>query len=121
MDANNLLTLLKNQSDNKGVKLNLSHIAFYVRLLGCAYSKGEECEEGLKISMSVEEMSKACEVTKTKVMEALNRLSDCGIILRYKGENSFPRHPNDTVLLWEFTGKERNDEEYTANQPESLL
>lgn len=99
---NEIMVLLQKEALTYGVKLTYTQKVFYLRLLMYAMSEGEPCSEGLKVSLSVNDMSSCLSISKRMVVNSLRVLSDCGILLRYKGENTFPRSSDVTVMKKQF-------------------
>lgn len=87
-----------------GTHLTYTQKLFFLRLLSYADSQDNSlCPDGLCVSLSVNEMVSTLNVTKRMVIQSLRILSDCGILLRYKGAtNTFPPVASITVLKREF-------------------
>lgn len=73
-----------------GICLTYTQKAFYLRLIAYAADNGESCTEGLKISLSVNEMATFLNISKRMVIQCLRIFTDCGILFRYNGM-TFPR------------------------------
>lgn len=104
-----IMELLQHTAENCGIRLTYMQKIFYIRLLAYALKHGEVCPEGLKISLSVNEMSVCLSLSKRMVIKCLRLLVDCGVILRYSSldsattskQNTFPAKCI-TVLKREF-------------------
>lgn len=99
---NEIMEQLQSEALSKGVKLTYTQKLFYVRLLRYGLEYGNVCPEGISVSLSVDELTSQLSISKRMVIQSLRVLCDCGILLRYKGEKSFPRVSNTTVLKREF-------------------
>lgn len=106
---NEIMERLQSVAMGCGIKLTYTHKVFFVRLLVYASGYGETCPEGIRISLSVNELSECLSISKRMVIQSLRVFSDCGILLRYKGENTFPRSADVTVLKKEFYERRKND------------
>jgi len=105
MTDNEIFERLQSTAGDYGIRLTYTHKLFYVRLLAYASEHGEVCPEGLKVSLSVNEMSTCLSITKRMVEQSLRAFSDSGILLR-NIKKSFPRSC-DTVLKKEFYERSR--------------
>lgn len=93
-----IMELLQHTAEDCGIRLTYMQKIFYIRLLAYALKHGEVCPEGLKISLSVNEMSVCLSLSKRMVIKCLRLLVDCGVILRYSSldnatmskQNTFP-------------------------------
>lgn len=107
---NTIMLRLQSTAVSRGIKITYTQKLFYIRLLVYASKHGESCPEGFKISMSVDELSDCLSISKRMVIQSLRVLSDCGILLRYKGERSFPRSADVTILKKEFYERSDSDD-----------
>lgn len=97
-----IMERLQSRAVTCGKRLTYTHKLFYMRLLNYAAGEKALCPEGLKVSLTVSEMTSVLNITKRMVVQALKNLSDCGILLRYKGEKSFPPNADITIIKKEF-------------------
>lgn len=99
---NEIMEQLQSEALGKGVKLTYTQKLFYVRLLRYGLEHGILCPDGISVSLSVNELTRQLSISKRMVIQSLRILCDCGILLRYKGERSFPRGSDTTILKKEF-------------------
>lgn len=85
-----IMERLQKKALSNGVRLTYTQKIFFLRLVSYTADKGEPCPEGLRISLSVDEMTSFLNISKRMVIQSLRILSDCGILLRYNGM-TFPR------------------------------
>lgn len=99
-----IMERLQSKAASCGTHLTYTQMLFFLRLVTYADSQEDSiCPEGLCVSLSVNELVSTLHVTKRMVSQSLRILSDCGILLRHKGEkNSFPPVPSTTILRKEF-------------------
>lgn len=98
---NEIFERLQSTAGDCNIRLTYTHKLFYIRLLEYAITHGASCLEGLKISLSVNEMSSCLSISKRMVIQSLRVFSDCGILLRYR-RNTFPANACVTILKQEF-------------------
>lgn len=99
---NEIMERLQGEALGKGIKLTYTQKLFFVRLLRYGLEQGNVCPDGISVSLSVNDMTHQLSISKRMVIQSLRVLSDCGILLRYKGEKSFPRGADTTVIKSEF-------------------
>lgn len=97
---NNIMERLQKSAVSHGLRLTYTQQTFYLRLVSYAIEKGELCPEGLKLSLSINDMVSSLNISKRMVIKSLKNLSDCGILFRYNGM-TFPRSMT-TVIKKEF-------------------
>ena len=85
-----IMERLQTKALSCGVWLTYTQKVFFLRLVSYAADKGQPCSEGLRVSLSVNEMPSFLNISKRMVIQSLRVLSDCGILLRYNGM-TFPR------------------------------
>ena len=97
-----IMERLQSRAVTCGERLTYTHKLFYMRLLYFAARQDSDtsCPEGLKVSLTVNEMASVLNITKRMVVQSLGILSDCGILLRYNGM-TFPRS-SVTIIKKEF-------------------
>jgi hypothetical protein len=101
---NEIFEKLQSTAGNCKIRLTYTQKLFYIRLLEYADKYGTSCPEGLKISLSVNEMSSCLSITKRMVIQSLRVFIDCGVLLRYR-RNTFPANACVTILKHEFYEK----------------
>lgn len=102
---NEIIENLQSTAANKGVNLTYTHKLFFLKLLNYACKYGYVCPEGIKVFMSVADLSKYLSVSRRMVSQSLKVFTDCDIILRCEGEKTFPRSTNITILKKEYYEK----------------
>lgn len=104
---NEILSSLTKEASSKGVVLTYTHKLFFLRLLDYAEKAGENTENGLSVTLSVQGLSEALKIPLRTAIQSLNRLTACGALIRTEGEKTFPRSPSITVVCRKFYEKER--------------
>lgn len=102
---NEIMEAMQSTAASKGVTLTYTHKLFFLKLLAYASKYGETCPEGVKIFMSVQDLSEYLSISRRMVAQSLKLLTECDIIQRHKGKNSFPRSTNTTILKKEYYEK----------------
>lgn len=85
-----IMERLQTKALSYGVRLTYTQKLFFLRMVAYAADNGKTCPEGLRISLSVNEMASVLDISKRMVIQSLRVLSDCGILLRYNGM-TYPR------------------------------
>lgn len=93
-----ILIKLNNLARQKGVKLTLTHKLFYLKLVKYAIDNGECLPDRYIVEKTERELSEHLGISFRMVTQSLQVLTKCGVIGRIKGERSFPRTPNKTVI-----------------------
>ena len=96
-----ILIKLNKVARQKGVKLTLTHKLFYLKLVKYAVDNGEWLPDRYIIEKPEKELSEILGISFRMVTQSLQVLTKCGVIDRVKGERSFPRTPNKTVIYKE--------------------
>lgn len=104
---NELIEDLQYAAASKGINLTYTHKLFFLKLLDYARENGDYCPEGIKILMSIEDLSKCLSISSRMVSQSLKIFKDCGIILRCENKKTFPRSTNVTILKKEYYEKEK--------------
>ena len=76
---------LQSRANDYGIRLTFTHKVFFLRLVDYAISVNDVVEDGLRISLSEDDMAATFDISKRMVTQSLRVLCDCGILLRYKG------------------------------------
>lgn len=80
-----IMERLQSRANACGKRMTLTHKIFFLRLVDYAISLNDVVENGLRISLSEDDMAATFDISKRMVTQSLRVLSDCGILLRYKG------------------------------------
>lgn len=80
-----IMERLQSRASACGIRLTLTHKVFFLRLVDYAISVNDVVGDGLRISLSEDDMAATFAISKRMVTQSLRVLCDCGILLRYKG------------------------------------
>lgn len=86
------------------VGLTYTNKVFFLRLLKLAKRSGEENEAGISVALSVQKMASIIDMPAQTIMQSLNRLADCGAVIRVNGGSR--RIAAKTILARRFFEKE---------------
>lgn len=93
-----IMECLQAAAKDKGVNLTYANELFFLRLLEYGQAEGENCQKGIKVVLSVGDMSDRLSISKRTVISSLHNLSICGAIFRHKEKNTFPRSKSITII-----------------------
>lgn len=93
-----IMECLQTTAKDKGIKLTYTHELFFLRLLEYGKTEGVKCPEGIKVVLSVNEMSERLSISQRMVVSSLRTLSSCGAILRQRDIKTFPQSKSATIL-----------------------
>lgn len=85
-------------SREKTVSLTYTHKVFCIRLIDLTMKEGEPCREGYKICKTEREFSNLLNISARMVTQSIEKLYNCGVIMRIDGKKTFPRSPSITIL-----------------------
>lgn len=80
-----IMERLQSRASACGIRLTLTHKVFFLRLVDYAISVNDVVGDGLRFSLSEDDMAATFAISKRMVTQSLRVLCDCGILLRYKG------------------------------------
>lgn len=105
---NEIIETIQAAAGEKGINLTYTHKLFFVKLLTYACKYGQNCPEGIMVIMPIKDLAEHLSISSRMVSQSLKVLCDCGIIMRYMGEKSFPRGISRTIIKKEYyeTGEE---------------
>lgn len=93
-----LLIELEKISKEKGINLTLTHKKFFIKMLKYAMENGDDVGDAYVIDKAVRQLSEILDTSLRMVIQSLHVLSECGVIERVKGKNTFPRSATKTVI-----------------------
>lgn len=80
-----IMERLQSRANDCGKRMTFTHKIFFLRLVDYAISINDAVRDGLRVSLSEDEMAASFDISKRMVTQSLRVLNDCGILLRYKG------------------------------------
>jgi len=80
-----IMERLQLRANDCGKRITFTHKLFFFRLVDYAISENNVAGDGLRVSLSEDEMASTFDISKRMVTQSLRVLSDCGILLRYRG------------------------------------
>ena len=80
-----IMERLQSRASACGIRLTFTHKVFFLRLVDYAISVNDVVGDGLRISLSEDDMAATFAISKRMVTQSLRVLCDCGILLRYTG------------------------------------
>lgn len=80
-----IMERLQSSASACGIRLTFTHKVFFLRLVDYAISVNDVVGDGLRISLSEDDMAATFAISKRMVTQSLRVLCDCGILLRYTG------------------------------------
>lgn len=99
---NEIMKCLQDAAKKCGLRLTYTNELFFLRLLEFAQAQGENCPEGIKVVLSINEMSERLSISKRMVISSLRNLIRCGAIIRRREKNTFPQSKSATILKKQF-------------------
>ena len=108
---NVILSRLTQAGKEHEVGITYTHNFFFLRLLDYAEQQGKETEDGLSVTVSVQELARILDVPLRTTIQSLSRLTACGALQRKKaGKGAVPRTPIETTLVKRFYQKEEDND-----------
>lgn len=97
-----ILARLNVASKKHKIQLNYYARLTYIAMVDYAIEHGEEVENGVSHTLTVEEIAEVAGFSPRYVVSVLDSLVAVGAVVRIKGVDTFPRSPHKTILVKEY-------------------